>query len=218
MDFLFPKCCAYCASEGDFLCLSCVRRLKIKRIKPFLGFKKNEFNYLDGLIYAMDYSENPAIKIAIKQFKYKYTQELADYFGGFILKKIRELNMTRGLKVVLIPIPLHKKRLAERGFNQSELLARSVAQNEAEIKVESFLFRFCETSQQARLTREERFSNLEGVFKLSKNLNGVYQKNTVYFLLDDVATTGATLESAAKTLKSAGFKKVYGLVLARAFK
>lgn len=216
LDWLFPPRCTFCKKEGDFLCEECVTKLVIRPIRHRKVHK--EWQYLDGVIYAVDYEKNPAIKVAIRQFKYKFTQPLAQHFGALMTQKLAELNMIRGRDIVLIPVPLHPRRLRYRGFNQADVLARSI-KNIAHIV--PALTRVKDTNQQAKLNKKARKDNLKDAFKLNKNFvqeQNLCSINSLVFLVDDVCTTGATLENAAKVLKTAGIPKVYGLVVARAFK
>lgn len=253
LNTLFPPVCTSCKREGDFFCTKCLSTLKIKRISGHSAEKGAEFKSLNGVIYAADYAKNPALGAAIKQLKYKFTKELADYFGDLMSQKLSELSMVKGRRVILIPVPLHKKRLGERGFNQADLLARVVKHGE----VVPLLERVRYTSQQAKLNKTERHKNLKDAFfmnnkfvhkiqdgddcpqvymsergpnwydwgerkkgerkKLIKKETGK-KKKPIFFLVDDVCTTGSTLENCAEVLKRAGIDKVYGLVIARAVK
>lgn len=222
LDILFPPVCISCKREGDFWCESCILKLDKKKIKPnYQKVQDPDLHHLDGVIYALDYAKNPQIKAAVKQFKYRFTEEMADYFADLIAEKIGELKMTKDRKIILIPVPLHKKRLNYRGFNQAERIARAVQgrlKNDTEII--QFLERRRHTSQQAKLDKEARHENLKGAFKMNTKFVHEQKKctNSIIFLVDDVCTTGSTLESCTKTLKMNGFEKVYGLVIARAFK
>ena len=113
---------------------------------------------------------------------------------------------------VIMPVPLHPKRLRERGFNQSLLLARQVASAmHAELDYLS-LRRIRYTKPQAGLKSDERRKNVRRAFGLA---NGINVKNRTVILVDDVATTGNTLNECARVLKKDGCKKVLCLVLAR---
>lgn len=217
LNFLFPSACITCQREGDFLCADCNRTLVFKPIKSGYQNNRTDFKHLDGVIYALDYAKNPHIQAAIKQFKYKFTRELAEDFASHLSRKLDELHMTRGQQLSLIPIPLHKNRRRERGFNQAEVLAKALQNLRDDIQLTPLLRRVRKTKQQARLSKEERHQNLKGAFELDLATEKL-DPNSIIFLVDDVCTTGATLEAAAKTLKESGFQKVYGLVIARAFK
>ena len=224
LNTLFPPVCVSCKKEGDFLCEDCIRALSKKKIRSYhQKYEDPDLHYLDGVIYGVDYAKNPQIKVAVKQFKYRFTQELAEYFADLIVEKIGELDMIKNRKIVLIPVPLHRKRLNERGFNQAEVIAKAVADRlvGGQADVINLLSRIRHTSQQAKLDKEGRHENLKGAFRLNKKIvqeQNLYTRKTIYFLVDDIFTTGATLESCARILKENGFEKVYGLVVARAFK
>lgn len=223
LNVLFPPRCVSCKREGDFLCPECLKGLDKKKISPRYREKTEEepeFQQMDGVIYALDYAKNPQIKAAIKQLKYRFTQELADYFGALIAEKLEELGMAKNRPIVLIPVPLHKKRLNYRGFNQSEIIAKAIVAHFSPGKIEmlDLLERTRHTSQQAKLDKKARQANLEDAFIMNKKIVHKYSPENLYFLTDDVCTTGATLENCASVLKRNGFEKVYGLVIARAFK
>lgn len=218
LNVLFPPRCASCKREGDFLCKNCVQQFRIKPIKAKSWHPSSaDFEYLDGVIYGADYAENPEIQAAIVQFKYRFNCELTDYFAELISQKMRELGMLKEKHASLIPVPLHKKRLNYRGFNQAELIARASAERYGEgVSVLSPLTRVKNTSQQAKLSKAERHQNLMEAFEVTGDIGTL--SNSICFVVDDVCTTGATLDSCARALKAKGIRKVYGLVVARAFK
>jgi len=222
LNTLFPPRCVSCKTEGDFLCKKCVQSFVKKRISRSgsPGDEPKEWRHLDGVIYALDYAKNPSIKAAIEQFKYKFNQELAGYFSTLIVEKIGELGMIRGKRLCFIPVPLHRKRLAWRGFNQAQVIAEKVAAGSSlPIEITPLLERVRHTEQQAKLRRHERLRNLTDAFRMNKKfVQYAPDPDALYFLVDDVCSTGATLENAAKTLKEHGLQKIYGLVVARAFK
>lgn len=221
LDTLFPPLCASCKREGDFLCANCLASLAKRKIGRFA--KRSpvpEFENLRGVIYALDYAKNPQIKAAIKQFKYKFTEELAVPFAKLIVEKIGELGMAKGKRLILVPVPLHPKRFRERGFNQAEVIAHAIQTEwpKGQCEVGNLLVREKETRQQAKLSKEERHRNLSDAFSMNKKIVHKTKSENLYFVVDDVCTTGATLENAAKVLAENGFGRVYGLVIARAFK
>lgn len=221
LNFFFPPQCASCKTEGAFLCKECRIRFKIRPIsykrKKSGKFKKPDYQYLNGVIYAADYGKNPELQAAISQFKYKFTRELTTEFTTLITQKLSELQMVNRKSFFLVPVPLHKKRFAYRGFNQSDLLANGVANSfKQKAEVHFVLRRIKNTSQQAKLSKQERLKNLENAFQLGQKIDQLKEK--ICFLVDDVCTTGSTLEACAKVLKEAGVKKVYGLVIAKAIK
>ena len=113
---------------------------------------------------------------------------------------------------MVLPLPLTKKRLKWRGYNQARELALYFSREFSLEMRDDILIKIKETLPQTELNRKEREENIRGAF-LIKNKSVI--KNRKILLIDDVYTTGATLEEAAKTLKGAGAQKVFGLVIAR---
>ena len=111
----------------------------------------------------------------------------------------------------LIPIPLARKRLRERGYNQSDVLARALARQWRIPVLRELLVRTRETPTQTALTPETRLANVAGAFAVAKR-----PTSAVLIVVDDVFTTGATLAEAARALEQAGAKTVYGITFARA--
>jgi ComF family protein len=149
------------------------------------------------------------VRQAIHQFKYHHFKALALPLAQLLAQHLE----TKTFKAnVIVPVPLHPHRLRERGYNQSALLARELAKL-IELPVEEGqLFRSRDTAPQVMIgNAEHRRSNLIGVF--ASREKGFLGQNIL--LIDDVCTTGATLDSAAVALKAAGANLVYGLTLAR---
>jgi ComF family protein len=226
LDWIFPRICLGCRKEGAFLCDNCFVRIQTKRFQVCPICKKTSYQgrvhknscsshtQLDGLIVVALYHENPFLEKAIKQFKYKYSSELSEKLGLLMTKILRENVMTDKDKV-LVPIPLHTKREKWRGYNQSDLLAQVIQKYTGQIFY-PLLQRVRATRQQAKLTKQERVENMKNAFALISQPDGVSQLvGLKIVLIDDVSSTLATLEEAAKVLKKKGIREVYGAVLAR---
>jgi len=212
LDIIFPIACLGCQREGVWLCDDCLKKILLKTTDE----KLNHSSSLDGLFYATHY-ENDIIQEAIHTLKYKYIETLAHSLGelltGYLLKldKKEHLAILESPKnTILIPVPLHKKRFLERGFNQAELIANEFNKNFHFNLQTKILVRAKWTMPQVQLKGRDRKENIKGVF-IVKNWN-FPGKNVI--ILDDVATTLATLEECAKVLKRAGANKVWGLVVA----
>ena len=116
---------------------------------------------------------------------------------------------------LIIAVPLHKKRLRERKFNQAILLSKSIAKLAPSLKFyPDFLLRTKYTKSQTALSQKDRGQNLRNVFALNTKYYGVVQGKTI-LLVDDVMTTGTTLEECARILKKAGAAMVVGVVVAK---
>lgn len=208
LDFLFPLRCVGCRESGSYLCDKCAHQIR-----------KAERENLEWVYSLYDYRD-PVIKKALWLLKYKNKKPVAETFArliyGIMLEEISELVIMKNWQdPVLIPIPLSKKRLRERGYNQTELIAKAIIkvdQNQ-NFKLETtWLRKVKETPRQAHIkNRNERLANLKGSFEVSPTIN-VTGRNII--LLDDVTTTGATLSEARKVLKNTGARDVVAFTLA----
>jgi ComF family protein len=163
-------------------------------------------------IIAISQYKNTVIERVIHDLKFNYIEELAKPLANLLSLKLKELNYQSVVtNAIIIPVPLHKKRYLERGFNQARLLAELIAKEFDATLNSKLIKRIKYTDQQAQLKRQERFANLKDAFTC---LAPDRVEDKTIFLVDDVLTTGATLNEAARALKNSGAKKVIGLVLA----
>jgi ComF family protein len=159
----------------------------------------------DRTIAAFRY-EFPVDRI-IHALKYGHQLAVADWLGGKLAEGINSENQ------LIIPLPLHIERLRERGFNQSAELAQTIG-NRLKLTVDrNSLFRIRPTEPQAALSLKERHKNVRGAFECQSDLNG---RNIL--LIDDVMTTGATVNECARVLKLHGARDISVVVAARALK
>lgn len=226
LDIFFPKFCLGCGKEGTWLCQDCEALLEIQEEnfcpvceKLTLNFKTHQackgLTNLKGLFWAVDYS-NPLVKKLILRFKYQpFARELAKplakiLISHFLLSGFPLKN--RGSTPVLVPIPLTKKRLRWRGFNQAEEIAKEISEF-FQLPLENLLIREKERTPQMEIKNsQKRKENIKGVFSC---ISEEKIRGKKILLIDDVCTTRATLEEAAKTLKKAGFKEIWAAVVAR---
>ncbi len=150
----------------------------------------------------------------IKQFKYEpYIKELSKPLAFLILTHLINLNNLPNFKeFILVPIPLYKKKLKQRGFNQTNEIGKELSKF---LKIPIFnniLTKIKQTPAQVELKKEQREKNIKGVFNCQKP--GLI-KNRKIFLIDDIFTTGSTMEECARVLKTAGAKEIWGVVVAR---
>lgn len=225
LDLIFPEECLGCGCEGAWLCQSCFSLIKLRSEQSCLDCKKKtDFgkfcpqcgpNYsLDGALIAGYYDQKIVDKL-IKSFKYSFVKSLYQDLGKILIlflndlinKKQQTFNIEKSL---IIPVPLSAYRKRWRGFNQSEILARLVADNfNLELSVNE-LIRIKHTKPQVKLNRTRRKNNVKGCFDWS--VGDLAGRQVI--LIDDVVTTGATLNECAKILKLHGAGKVWGLALA----
>jgi ComF family protein len=220
LDFLFPKFCVSCGQEGVWVCKHCANEIILIKTPtcPSCGrlTPKGQFcprcrgkTNLTGIITACYYQYGP-LKEAVHSFKYHSIRELNIFLGDLLIKATLERLPSRD--VILIPVPLHRQRLIERGFNQAELLAQHFNQSAQKKIITRQLARMRYTRPQVELTSKERKSNLNNAF-FWKGSNQSIQGKTI-ILVDDLTTTTSTLKEAAKVLRAKGARQVWGLVLA----
>lgn len=222
-DLLFPVTCLGCGREGKWLCEECFEKLEFSTQQVCLECKaKNEFGRfcpncsakfaLQGILIAADYN-NKIISALVKNLKYHFAQDIAEMLGNFLiafLKNEENKNFSNFLKnSIIIPVPLHKKRFRWREFNQAEEIAKIVTKH-FNLPITTDLVRIKNTKPQVKLNAAERKTNLKNCFTWTgNNLNG---KNIL--IIDDVSTTGSTLNECAHALKPAGAGQIWGLVVA----
>ena len=224
LDAFFPRFCLNCQKEGSYLCEDCVSLLEISEHQYCLCQKPNRLfkagkcprcrkKFLSGLYFALPY-QNVLVKSSIQRFKYEpFIKELAKPLASLIIDYFQLLvNPPDFYGLILIPVPLDRKRLKWRGFNQAEEIGKKFSKSLNIPLINDVLIKTKGNSPQMELTGKEREENVLGVFSC-QNKEKIQKKKVL--LVDDVYTTGATMEEAARILKIAGAKEVWGIVVAR---
>ncbi len=224
MNVLYPRTCPICenivAKQEVYICEKCsgklikIRNPRCKKCGKPLENAKMEYCKDCGR-HPHYYEEgralwvyNKELRESIYRFKYDNKREYADYYVSSILNTygswIRRLNIQG-----VIPVPLHKKKKRARGFNQAQVLAEKLAEGLQLPIYTDFLVRQKNTRPQKELNEKERQKNLKNAFKVVQN---DVQLNIV-LLVDDIYTTGATIDACSKLLKEQGVQKVYFICL-----
>ncbi len=215
-ELLYPSqanclgCAAPNGAQYGWLCSECTRQLveifnymgercercgapmsSEHRCRVCKSWKENDVD-MARFVYAYD----SPISGLIHQFKYSRVHKLDVFLGGKICEMVEKEQMPK--PDILVPVPLHKSRQRDRGFNQAELLARTM-EIELGWSVAEVLERTHKTKQQAKLGAAKRKHNLQGVFSLIGNAEGLS-----IMLVDDVLTTGSTANECANVLKAGG--------------
>jgi len=222
IHWILPSTCLVCGRplrEGGFLCSECESNLKRHEIHgphcyfcgaPLGREKICPFCHGKGLtvdrIAAPYWYREEIVKI-VEAFKYNGLKGLHRVMATKMAETIKKFESID----YLVPIPLHKVRKRERGFSQTELLAQKLSQL-TEIPVLKALKRVKNTKSQTALGKRERRENLREAFSLNRKIS--FTEKCIILLVDDVLTTGATLEEAAKVLKKGGAKRVHGILYA----
>ncbi len=227
LSLIFPIECLGCSRENAYLCDDCLKKIKIYGQPPIF---EHPLTHLNGIICAADYRQ-PLLKKAIHNFKFRFIKELAQPLAKILIQFwVKRCNcasrQTRAgqdvkaghgvpqqiAKPIIIPMPLNKKRLLERGFNQAELIALLFAEHFNYPLLTNAVIRQKNTPHQVGLNKKERLKNVQNAFQIKQP---ELIKNQIIILIDDVVTTGSTLEEIAKILKKGGVKEVWGLTVAK---
>lgn len=148
------------------------------------------------------------LRSAIHSLKYKNNIGLGDFFAGYLIELLRSKSFPVNL---IVPVPLSKSRIRTRGFNQSLLLARPVSFYLQIPLSNTALRRIKETDSQVHLNAQEREQNMAGAF----SGNPATLKGKDVLLVDDIITTGATMNQCAAAILESGARSVYGISLAK---
>ncbi|MDO5027921.1 MAG: ComF family protein [Bacillota bacterium] len=200
------KICLICNRQTQsftYICDSC-----LELFSPKAERVTRSFTYVDEAYSCFYYGS--LLKETIRLFKFAQKRYLAYLFGEILIDKIFSLGLNKKVDL-LLPVPIHKNTLAKRGYNQVELIADQICKD-TKIKLQTNnLIKIKMTQEQARLDMFARQTNLIDSFQVFQP-EKIKDKNIL--LLDDMITTGSTIEECAKVLKAAGAARVYALSLA----
>jgi len=223
LNLLFPIQCLGCNQESVWICKNCQNKIHLQKyqICPNCKKTKTEGNlcgncqntkiYFDKLLVAAKYEKEHLIQKVIKTFKYRFIKDLNKFLGDFLSDTIRKY-IKNYKNYILIPIPLHLKKEKWRGFNQAELLTDTISENLQIFIDKNLIKRIKYQKSQAELDRDLRLKNLHNAFQIEDKIKALNKK---FILIDDIATTGTTLNECAKMLKTAGAIEVVAVVIGR---
>lgn len=230
LDILYPRHCFDCDKSlhevtNSYICESCLEMIEATAVRRCIrcGLKSGQGitstdkgcpeckNTNLGFERSFFVSDNiEPVRTLIHQFKYKKHICLATPLGSLLTDILQQETIVKIDSIV--PVPLHWKKKQERGFNQSELIARKISKKLSIPISTNNLFRARNTLSQTHLSRTQRKKNVKDAFKV-KNPELFHQKHVL--LIDDVLTTGMTASECAKSLKRAGANRVFLIALAR---
>ncbi len=206
IGFLFPAHCVTCRLKGYWICSAC--------LADILPAKAAEYNWI---ISVWNYKD-PRIKRLLWKFKFENKFSIIEDLGASLYDHLSDELAERALfdnlkSPILVPIPLSRKSLRKRGYNQSKILAQELAdRSNGFLQVQDILQKNKDTATQHSIkNRRERLRNLQGMFEI-KNTADIKGKNIV--LIDDITTTHGTLLEAKRVLRANGAKKILGFTIA----
>lgn len=223
IDYLLPKQCIFCGKFSQDVCKECADRFFIRKASQYCHVCKKPSKSvhqecqnktsLDGAFICIEYNKS-VLKIieTIKySFYHKYVDAIAVFYAEMLRKQFGDCE-----DLILVPVPIHKKREWARGFNQAKLIAKELAKLTG-FETVDLLIRIRNTRTQVGLSRKERLTNLDEAFALneSKVANWGNYIHKPIILIDDVMTTGTTLEKCALPLRGNGAGKIFAITLTR---
>lgn len=206
LDLIYPPVCGICNKiSKKYLCKKCELEIKKYEINKI---EKSKNKYFDYQIKILKY-EN-LIRNKIIDYKFNEKSYLYKTFGKIILNNKKIYSFLKKYDIMLC-VPIHIKKKGQRGYNQSELIAKEIAKNLAIELQYNNLIKVKDTEKQSTLTKQKRIENVKGAFEV-KNNNIIEDKRVILF--DDIYTTGSTVNECSKILKHAGAKEIVILTLA----
>lgn len=204
MQLFFPHTCAACGSdvlnEETALCMQCLHQL------PVTNFNQHANNPVEKIFWGKlpitaatsycHFTKQSLIQNILHQAKYKNNQQAAIFMGNLLGNSLQQSNRFNTIDAI-VPLPLFAARLKKRGYNQAALIARGIAAQTGKPVIETAVTRLSATETQTHKNRVERWQNMQGRFMVT---NAALLENKHVLLVDDVVTTGATLEACGQEL------------------
>jgi len=202
LDFVLPRCCLGCGASGIELCDHCLDDL------PIAG-------EVESGIWSLYYYQTPVVKSAIWQLKYRGARSIGSRLGQELYRQFSPyLNLAVGETALVVPVPLSRRRFRERGFNQAAVIACAFAEMDSNRLNfnDQILIKARDTATQVSIkSRAARLANLKKAFAARSGQKIAGRK---IILIDDVTTTGGTINEAKRALRRAGAKAVSALTIA----
>lgn len=208
LNFLFPIKCGICNKiSKEAICNNCLRKLQKNEKTRIINVKNNYYN---KHLYVFNYEG--IIRTKIIQYKFRDKAYLYNFFVQIMLKNKKIYRFIKSYDII-IPVSISKQRFKQRGYNQTLLIAKELANNIKGLELENkVLFKVKNTVPQSTLNKLERKRNLSGAYIVK---NGTFIKDKKVLIVDDVYTTGSTVKECCKLLKYAGAKNVGVITIAK---
>ena len=213
-DLFFPPTCGFCGRlDKNFLCSKC--RYDLENLENINSeYFDVRINYFTKLIYCFNYDGI----IRNNLIKYKFNENLIFYksFVNFCIKNKKIFEILKSYDTI-IPVPISKKRKMNRGYNQTALIAKYLAEKLKIDYDDTILLKVRENKEQSSLNKEQRIENIKNVYEISNNIGTITKKiiGKKILLIDDIYTTGSTCRECCKVLKKLDIKKLDVFVIAK---
>ncbi len=212
--FLYPPKCIFCSCLLDIaveveICEECHKKISFMHEERYCTLKGFEYeSSWDDVVCACEYEG--IIKEAVMRFKFFDKPSYCRAIGSIVTEKLKNSLLSNCYDMIM-SVPLHKKKKALRGYNQSLLVSRVISTKTGIPERSELIKRIKDTKSQSTLSRENRYFNTRDAFKIT-DTNEVKDKNILIF--DDILTTGYTLNECSRVLKEAGARTVTAVVIA----
>lgn len=210
LNLIFPNVCGFCGrKDKNSLCKNCELFLSKYELNCIKDYRQDNTKYFDFLYCALKY-EN-VVRDTIIAYKFGGKSYLYKTFAKIIIKN-KKIYRFMKLYDIMITVPMYKNKEAVRGYNQSTLIAKEIAKA-MELKFnKNSLIKIKDTKVQSTLNKYERLKNIKNVFRV-QNAEAIKDKKII--ILDDIYTTGSTVNECSKMLKQAGAKEILVLTIAK---
>ncbi|MGA7837397.1 MAG: ComF family protein [Ignavibacteriaceae bacterium] len=212
LDFFLPSFCSHCRTklktDEEHICAECLQRINVadnERKESEFGRKFGDNKIISEFITHFIFEKDRGLQSLIHSLKYNNKFRIGIYLGKILAESNSEFFTSRKIDLI-VPVPLHQLKKAERGYNQAHYIAKGISRFSGIPHSENILKRKKFTRTQTKLSLSEREENVKNAFKKRRHAN-VEGKNI--FLIDDVITTGATINECGKTLLKSGANKVF---------
>jgi ComF family protein len=207
LNILFPPACSVCGKiDKNWLCPKCKTRVERLEKSCIVDIEKKKY---EKLLYIFKYES--LIRKLILRYKFSNKAYLNHFFANVISQNEKNCKLLKQYDLI-IPVPMHKKKMKKRGYNQTELVANELEKNLNIPARNDILSKVINTTTQSKLGGKARQSNIQHAFFIK---NDIEVEDKKIILLDDIYTTGATSEECSRVLKEAGAREVLVLVLAK---
>lgn len=218
LNLFFPKVCLACSNtlldNEEYVCTNCRHDL------PVTNFHFDQSDEVKKVLYGrvkleqatalLRFQKKGIVQHLIHNLKYKGHQEVGEFLGSWIGEELRTLDAYKHIDIV-IPVPLHKKKLRKRGFNQVEVFAKEIAKSLNADYLDTILIKITNTNSQVKKSRLARWNSANEIFSI-QHLDKIQDKHIL--LVDDLITTGATIEACANQLLKAKNIKISVVTMA----